>query len=218
MAISLHAWVQVDEANREPSDADRLALLKAADQEVTEALVLNPNVGMLNLASLRIKATLRDQAGILKSAEQLQRLSRQNSDFPVYAAMFLAFWRQPEAAQVLDDAGSVAYPSPYVAVGRFALALAADDPVAASKQISGIQAVEASQPALRVVEAAYFSRVGQNSRARALLTQFCRRSFIVGMTPEIVMRRLPVDDLILRQLGQWLEPLKRQDPKLMQCH
>lgn len=217
MAVSIHAWTQVDIANRDRSDADRLALLRSTELQLSDALLLNPDVGALHMANLRIKAALRDRNGVMRSAEKLRLLSRQNSAFRVYAAMFLAFWRHPQAKRLLNEAEAATYSSPYVSVGRFTLAVAADDPIAAGNEISGVRAVQASQPAMLIVEAAYLSRIGKTRRARSLIIAFCRRGLVVGITPNKVMQRLPVDDTIRHRLMSWLEPTTRRDPRLMQC-
>lgn len=204
-AAFIRNWTMVDASMTTLDEERRRDQLTAALAVAHQALARNPGNGMLYLGEMRTYSFLGRRAEVIQAARSAMEAAPDNRVIAGLAGTFLTFWNDPQGKEILSglEADS-AVSLPWEHAGLFVAAMMEDDPQTAGQHLSHLRIYLEDQPALNMLEAAYFRRIGREQAAEAALETIRNRPSAWFVGPDGILQRMPLAPEVKARLGQWL--------------
>lgn len=204
-AAFIRNWTMVDASMTTLDEERRRDQLTAALAVAHQALLSNPGNGMLYLGEMRTYSFLGRRAEVIQAARSAMEAAPDNRVIAGLAGTFLTFWNDPQGKEILSGLGADSAVSlPWEHAGLFVAAMMEDDPQTAGLHLSHLRIYLEDQPALNVLEAAYYRRIGREQAAEAALETVRNRPSAWFVGPDGILQRMPLAPEVKARLGQWL--------------
>lgn len=205
MAAFVRNWTMVDASITMFSETRRRAQLEAALAVVRRALARYPDNGMLYIGEMRTYSFLGKAEEVRQAARSAVEAAPDSRVIAGMAGTWLTFWNDPQGPEILADLEAGPQGTlPWEHAGHFVAAMMREDVAGAGHHLGFLRFSLEGQPALSIMEAAYFGRSGRPRDAQAALDRISSQPGAWLIVTDAILDRMPIGPEVRARLRQWI--------------
>ena len=205
MAAFVRNWTMVDASITTFNESSRQAQLEEALTVVHRALARYPDNGMLYIGEMRTYSFLGNAEEVRQAARSAVDVAPDSRVIAGMAGTWLTFWNDPQGPEILADLDAGPESNlPWEHAGHFVAAMMREDVAGAGHHLGFLRFYLEDQPALAIMEAAYFRRTGRSQDAQAALDRISSQpgAWLIGT--DAILDRMPIGPEVRARLRQWM--------------